>query len=67
MANGAKVNSKRSLLLLGEIIKITTPIIKAKMIFLKEDNKTKGRLERVVSNVNRKNSAIGTNNDNAIF
>jgi hypothetical protein len=37
------------------------------MIFLKEDNKTKGRLERVVSNVNRKNSAIGTNNDNAIF
>jgi hypothetical protein len=37
------------------------------MIFLKDDINTRGLLESDTSNENRKNSAIGTNNDNAIF
>jgi len=46
IANGAKVNSNKSLLLFADNTKTNNPIKKEAITFLKEESKTKGLLDK---------------------
>jgi hypothetical protein len=58
IANGAKVNSNKSLLLFEEIKKITIPIKNEAIIFLKETCKICGLLDNVANIETIKNNAM---------
>ena len=57
MAKGAIVNTKTSLLLLEDKMKISRPIKKETITFLNEESNNKGLLERVRNMEIRKNKA----------
>ena len=57
MANGAKVNTNVSLLLLADKTKIRIPIKNEAMIFLYEESNTKGLLDKVENIEKTKNNA----------
>ena len=58
MVKGVILNNNKSLLLSGEIRKITIPIKKDAMIFLKEECKSNGLFENDASIEITKNKAI---------
>lgn len=60
MANGAKVKTNKSLLLLEDIMKIITPIKKEAIIFLNEVCNNKGRFDKDKNMETIKNNATET-------